>query len=230
MELSLFLDEEKLDKVDVLYWLHHADKQGKRLAQEKNLLLKIREVVCDWLGQKPPPPSQEYKLRSPLYLGGMTREAEFEKANPEVVYVLHNTQANGLGEAMPKGTIRFFENDKSGQMQFIGESNLSQLAIGEKAELSLGTTSDIYAHGKTTVGTKISDDISEVSAEITFNNAKSEAVEVEFTQNFSGISWDMISESIKSEKKNISTAVWKVSVPANGSETLRFKVRLNKKA
>ena len=174
--------------------------------------------------------TKEYKLRSPLYLGGMTREAEFEKANPEVVYVLHNTQANGLGEAMPKGTIRFFENDKSGQMQFIGESNLSQLAIGEKAELSLGTTSDIYAHGKTTVGTKISDDISEVSAEITFNNAKSEAVEVEFTQNFSGISWDMISESIKSEKKNISTAVWKVSVPANGSETLRFKVRLNKKA
>lgn len=55
---------QQLIKVDVLYWLHHADKQGKRLAQEKNLLLKIREVVCDWLGQKPPPPSQEYKLRS----------------------------------------------------------------------------------------------------------------------------------------------------------------------
>ena len=55
---------QQLIKVDVLYWLHHADKQGKRLSQEKNILLKIREVVCDWLGQKPPPPSQEYKLRS----------------------------------------------------------------------------------------------------------------------------------------------------------------------
>ena len=55
---------QQLIKVDVLYWLHHADKQGKKLAKEKNLLLKIREVVCDWLGQMPPNPSKEYKLRS----------------------------------------------------------------------------------------------------------------------------------------------------------------------
>lgn len=174
--------------------------------------------------------TKEYKLYSPLYLGYGLKDVEFEKANPQVVYILHNTQAGGLGEAMPKGTIRFFEKDKNGQMQFIGESNLNQLAVGEKTELSLGSSSDIYASGKTTGGTKISEDINETSAEITFNNAKSEAVEVEFSQNFGGISWDMITESLKSEKKNISTAVWKVKIPANGTETLRFKVRLNKKA
>lgn len=55
---------QQLIKVDVLYWLHHADKQGKKLAKEKNILLKIREVVCDWMDQMPPNPSKEYKLRS----------------------------------------------------------------------------------------------------------------------------------------------------------------------
>ena len=55
---------QQLIKVDVLYWLHHADKQGKKLASTKTLLLKIREVVCDWLGQLPPNPAREYKLRS----------------------------------------------------------------------------------------------------------------------------------------------------------------------
>lgn len=60
----LYEDIQQLIRVDVLYWLHHADRHGKKADNEKRLLLKIREVVCDWLGEQPPPPDQEYKLRS----------------------------------------------------------------------------------------------------------------------------------------------------------------------
>ena len=60
----MYEDIQQLIRVDILYWLHHADRHGKKSANEKALLLKIREVVCDWLGEEPPPPEEEYKLRS----------------------------------------------------------------------------------------------------------------------------------------------------------------------
>ena len=53
---------QQLMKVDLLYWLHHADKRSSKLGNEKTLLLKLREIVQDWLGKNPPPPEQEYKL------------------------------------------------------------------------------------------------------------------------------------------------------------------------
>lgn len=60
----MYEDIQQLIRVDILYWLHHADRHGRKSANEKSLLLKIREVVCDWLGEEPPPPEEEYKLRS----------------------------------------------------------------------------------------------------------------------------------------------------------------------
>ncbi len=53
---------QHLLKVDILYWLHHADKHGQKLANETAILLKLRETVYDWLGETPLPPEQEYKL------------------------------------------------------------------------------------------------------------------------------------------------------------------------
>ena len=53
---------QHLLKVDLLYWLHHADKHGQKLANETAILLKLRETVYDWLGESPPSPEQEYKL------------------------------------------------------------------------------------------------------------------------------------------------------------------------
>ncbi len=172
--------------------------------------------------------AKEYKMNSPLYFYYNSGENEFTKANPQVVYKLNNVKEDGLGLALPQGTIRFFETDSKGNQQFIGESSLNQLAEGEKTELSLGQAFDIFAAGKIASVKKISDKISEASAEITFHNAKDEAAEVIFAQNLNG-SWEMISESSKSNKKNASTAEWKINIPAHGQETLKFTVRLSKK-
>ena len=194
----------------------------------KTTLLDKQTKQVSLLEKKKVKYAKEYKLVSPLYLGIGVSNAEFLKANPQVIYKLQNTKADGLGEALPQGTVRFFEPDAKGNMQFIGESNLSQLALGEKADLMLGQSFDIFATGKTTASTRISDDISETSVEISFSNAKAESVKVLFEQNFNGLEWEVLSESIKSEKKNAATAAWMVEIPANGSETLRYKVRLKK--
>ena len=54
-------------------------------------------------------------------------------------------------------------------------------------------------------------------------NDKAETVV--FEQGFNS-NWEVVGESLKHEKKNASTAVWKVSVPAKGQAVLTYKVRL----
>ena len=72
---------------------------------------------------------------------------------------------------------------------------------------------------------RLAKDSYEGDFEITFKNAKSESAVVNFEQKFGG-SWTIVSESVKSEKKNASTELWKVEVPANGEKVLTFKARI----
>lgn len=171
---------------------------------------------------------KEYKLTSPLYLNYNSGENDFAKANPQVVYKLRNVKENGLGEALPQGTIRFYEKDSRGSQQFIGEARLPQLAAGEKTELNLGAAFDVYASGKISSARKISETTTEASVEITFNNAKKDAVEVKFTQNYNG-NWKIVSESAKSEKKNAYASEWTIKIPAGGKEVLKYTVSLSRK-
>ena len=110
-------------------------------------------------------------------------------------------------------------------MQFIGESEFRQLAKGDKTELPLGKSFDVSAKGRITGVTRLAKDSYESDFEITLKNAKSESAVVNFEQKFGG-SWTIVSESVKSEKKNASTGLWKVEVPANGEKVLTFKARI----
>lgn len=171
--------------------------------------------------------SKEYKLVSPLYVGVNMSGREFEKANPEVMFKINNAKEGGLGLPMPSGIVRFYEEDSKQNMQFIGESQVPQLAEGEKTELLLGKSFDISAKGKVANVNKISKDIYEAEIEVTFKNAKAEEVTVNFEQNLND-TWQMLSESVKSEKKSSGVAKWSVKVPAKGETVLKFKVRITR--
>lgn len=166
-----------------------------------------------------------YRARYSLYAGLNLRENEFENAHPEVVFKLTNSEANGLGLPLPQGIARFYEKDVKGNMLFVGESEFPQLAKGGKAELVSGKSFDVALSGKLRNVIKLSKESSEADFEITFKNAKNESVKVEFEQAFNG-NWEIVSESQASEKKNASTALWGVEIPANGEKVLTFKSRI----
>ncbi len=166
-----------------------------------------------------------YKLSSPLYAGVNLRQTEFEKQHPQAVFKLLNAEADGLGMPLPQGVVRFYEKDIKGKMLFVGESEFPQLPKGEKAELVAGKSFDVSVKGKVRNVVRLGKDSSEADFEITFKNAKNESVKIDFEQVFSG-NWEIVSESLVSEKKNASTALWQVEVPANGEKVLTFKSRI----
>jgi hypothetical protein len=51
----------------------------------------------------------------------------------------------GLGDALPAGTVRFYQRDKAGNPPFIGENGIGHTPMGSELTLSTGDAFDIYA-------------------------------------------------------------------------------------
>lgn len=188
------------------------DKQSKQVS-----LMNLSNVKYE----------KEYVISSPLYLNIGSQNGEFEKVNPNVVYKFVNKKASNLGEPLPGGVVRFYEVDTHSNLQFIGESRIEQSAIGEKIDLTIGKAFDIFAKGKITSVRAISKDINEFDVEVTFNNAAAKVKKVVFEQNVYN-KWELLKESLKSEKKNASTIKWSFDLPQNSQKTLTYTVRVNR--
>ena len=92
----------------------------------------------------------EYKkdneIISTLYLS--TVKNSFKDVNPIITYSFNNVSENGLGEPLPKGKVSFYDNDKNGEMQFIGEDVIANKAKGQEIVLKIGKNFDIFASGE----------------------------------------------------------------------------------
>lgn len=177
---------------------------------------------------------KDFTLNSPLYLGGNN---EFKKAHPDIAYVMENNNASNLGISLPQGTVRFYENDKNGNLQFIGANTIGNTAKNETLRLNLGKAFNIVANGKiTNIKEKELKRVPQNScfmltiektynAEINFNNAEKSENDVIFKQNVSDNAV-VISESSKSTKNNAGELQWIVKVPAEGNNTLKFSISI----
>ena len=58
------------------------------------------------------------------------------------------SKAGGLGDALPAGTVRFYQRDKQGNPQFIGENGIGHTPMGSELTLSTGDAFDIYAQSE----------------------------------------------------------------------------------
>jgi hypothetical protein len=162
---------------------------------------------------------------------------EFEKQHPSITYVMENTTAANLGISLPGGTARFYQNDKSGNLQFIGSAHIANTSKEDTIRLNLGRAFNISVSGKVE---KVSE--KEVSrtkrqenscydlklmktytASITINNAEDVDNEVIVKQNFPQ-GYSIVKENVKGEKVNVSNYSWKVKAPKDSKVTLIYTV------
>ena len=119
------------------------------------------------------------------------------------------SKEGGLGDALPAGTVRFYQRDQQGNPQFIGENGIGHTPMGSELTLSTGDAFDIYAQSEVESRQTISGEEWEKSARwqvfkngqvvaqgeaerpktfyrttmrYTLTNAKPQAVEVELVQ------------------------------------------------
>jgi hypothetical protein len=151
-----------------------------------------------------------------------------QKLKVGVFVQFENREASRLGLPMPKGVVRVYKKDGSGNAQFIGEDAIDHTPKNESVRLKLGDAFDVTADKKQTDfkrrdSTHPWNYVFESAYEIVLKNAKKEATTVVVREPVPG-DWSMLEQSAKHAKVAAGTAEWKIAVPAEGSTTLKYRV------
>ena len=146
--------------------------------------------------------------------------------NPVEVHLkFKNSQANSLGMPLPEGTMRVYQEDSKGRLQFTGEDHIDHTPKDETLDLHIGNAFDIVSERKQTDYQKIDRRTSEMAFEIRLRNHKSEPVTIEVNEPIGG-DWTVEQSSFKYEKTSASSARFTVPVPANSEAVLTYRVRV----
>jgi len=91
---------------------------------------------------------KEGVVTSSLYFS--TTKSSYKDVHPTVFYRFVNNNEDGLGMPLPQGKISFYAPDDNNSLQFIGENNIADTAVGQKVSVQLGKLFDVYAEAKIT--------------------------------------------------------------------------------
>lgn len=152
-----------------------------------------------------------------------------QKMKVSVFVEFDNKESAHLGMPLPKGVIRVYKKDNAGNAQFVGEDNIDHTPKNEKVRLKLGESFDVTADKKQTdfiakqSNPNKGNPQYESAYEIVLKNAKKEAVMVTVQEPIPA-DWKVLKESHPHEKASSNTAVWHVSIPAESSVKLQYRV------
>jgi hypothetical protein len=148
--------------------------------------------------------------------------------NPKVTVreEILNTEANHLGMPLPAGRIRFYRRETTGQMQFVGENQITHTPVGQSLHLTSGRAFDLTGERKQTdfhVDQRAHN--LDESYSITLHNAKPAAATVHVIEHLARAeNWQITEKSADFTKEDSSTIDFPVTVPANGDATVTYSV------
>jgi hypothetical protein len=161
---------------------------------------------------------QEYWFR-----GRHGEVSKNQKVSVEVI--LQNSEKEGLGMPLPKGTLRVYKADKGGAQQFVGEDAIDHTPRDEEVEVKLGEAFDVVADRKQTEWRALGNCTSESAWEIALRNHKDTAEKVEVVEPANG-DWEIVNSSHPAKKEDSSTFLFQVDVPARGETKITYRVRI----
>jgi len=148
--------------------------------------------------------------------------------NKEPVKVLikfKNAEANSLGIPLPAGTVRVYQGDSRGRVQFIGEDRIDHTPKDETVSLHIGNAFDVVAERKQTDFQRLGSRNVEVEYEVSLRNHKPDAITVEVNEPIGG-DWTILNSTFKFEKTAAFAARFAVPVAANSEALLKYRVRI----
>jgi hypothetical protein len=143
----------------------------------------------------------------------------------QVYYQFKNEASAGLGMPMPAGTIRVYQADSKGGTHFVGEDRIGHTPKDETINLKIGNAFDVVSERKQIDFEKIAGNVYEVEHEIVLRNHKTTAVTVDVNEPIGG-TWRIIRSTHEYTKTDAWAAQFNVAVPADGTSTLRYRVRV----
>jgi hypothetical protein len=160
------------------------------------------------------PASRAYEFRN----GWLSTSDQPLSANS--VLRFSSSRNQGLGDALPAGTVRVYQRDARGNPQFVGEHEIGHTPMGSDIGLTTGQAFDVKVRPVVEERTKLGTARWRTKMRYTITNAGPRPVTVDVFQ--SGLWGDtrIAEESLKSERLSADDTRWRVPVPANGEATV----------
>ena len=176
------------------------------------------------------PVRKEYLLRGESYYYQGSYGELGDKLKVGVFVEFDNKPEARMGMPLPKGIVRVYKRDSEGRAQFVGEDAIDHTPKNELVRLKLGDAFDVTARRKQTDYKSLGKqapwrNVVEMAFEVELKNAKKEAVTVAVLEPIYG-DWEVIQKSHAFTKESAGSAKFKVEVPAEGSATLTYRVRV----
>jgi len=160
-----------------------------------------------------------------FYYRNAQRPGEPFKDPVQVHLKFKNSQDNSLGQPLPAGTVRVYQGDSKGRVQFIGEDHIDHTPKDETLDLHIGNAFDIVEERKQIDFKTFGANTYEMAFEVTLRNHKPEPVTVEVNEPIGG-DWTILDSNFKYEKTTAFASRFIVAVPANGESVLKYRVRV----
>ena len=109
----------------------------------------------------------------------------------QVFYQFKNEAKSGLGMPMPAGTVRVYQADSKGGLQFVGEDRIDHTPKDETLKLKIGNAFDVVAERKQIDFQKIATNVYEVEYEVVVRNHKATPITVEVNEPIGG-TWRIV--------------------------------------
>jgi hypothetical protein len=156
------------------------------------------------------PAGRAYEFRNAWM--GTTEEPQ----SANTVLRFSSSRDQGLGDALPAGTVRVYQRDARGNPQFVGESQIGHTPMGSELGLVTGQAFDVKVRAVVERRERLGSDRWRTTMRYTLTNARPNAVTVDLMQ--SGLWGDtrITEQSMPSERRSADDALWRVPVPANG--------------
>jgi hypothetical protein len=147
------------------------------------------------------------------------------KDDVAVYYELRNEAASGLGMPMPAGVVRVYQADSKGGVQFAGEDRIDHTPKDETLKLRIGTAFDVVCERNQVDFEKIATSTYEIGYEIVLRNHKPAPITVEVNEPIGG-TWRMLNATHTWTKTAAWATQFTVPVEADGTATLKYRVRV----
>ncbi len=137
-----------------------------------------------------------------------------------------NSTANHLGVPLPAGRMRLYRRDKSGNVQFAGEAEITHTPRNETVRFTTGDAFDITGkRTQTDYRVDISQRYIDESFSIEVKNQKDEPVTVHVIEPlYRAANWEITRKSANYTKRDFSTIEFPVTVRAESSATVTYTV------
>ena len=151
-------------------------------------------------------------------LGWMQTREEPESA--DTVLQFSSSRDQGLGDALPAGTVRVYQKDSRGKAQFVGENQIGHTPMGSDISIATGQAFDVKVKPVVEKREKLGEYRWRTTMRYELTNARAAPVTVDLIQ---GGLWGDVrvkDESLAGTRRSADEMLWRVPIPANGKATV----------